>query len=57
MTRNQTIVLSAKLKNALLEIHGHLGAALVQSVPSDDQIIMKHVFDADRMVMSLLREV
>lgn len=30
----------------LLEIIGHLGAAVSQSLPSDDQIIMGHVRQA-----------
>jgi hypothetical protein len=28
------------------EIRGHLGAALAQSLDSDDQVIMQHVRDA-----------
>ena len=31
---------------ALEEIRGHLGAALAQSLASDDQVIMQHVRDA-----------
>ena len=34
------------LKNAIIEIRGHLGAAVAQSIPEDDQIIMGHVRDA-----------
>jgi hypothetical protein len=35
-----------KVRQALLEICGELGAADVQSCASDDQIIMRHVRDA-----------
>jgi len=34
---------------SLNEIYGHLGAAEIQSIPSDDQIIMNHVRDAKRI--------
>ena len=33
-------------QEALLIIIGHLGAAEVQSLPSDDEIIMRHIHDA-----------
>lgn len=33
-------------QEALLIIIGHLGAAEVQSLPTDDEIIMRHVRDA-----------
>jgi hypothetical protein len=35
------------------ELIGHLGAALMQSIPSDDQIIMDHVREAERIAKSL----
>lgn len=34
----------------ITEALAHLGAALVQSIPSDDQIIMGHVRDAYRLL-------
>ncbi|MFG1429293.1 hypothetical protein [Roseixanthobacter glucoisosaccharinicivorans] len=34
------------ISEALLKIIGHLGAAEVQSLPTDDEIIMRHVRDA-----------
>lgn len=43
------------MKDELLEIYGHLGAALAQSIPSDDQIIMEHVRDAYDIIGDLLR--
>ena len=43
-----------------LEATSHLGAALIQSIPSDDQIIMGHVAAAKKITSSiynmLLRE-
>lgn len=38
------------------ELIGHLGAALVQSIPSDDQIIMNHVREAERIAKDLRAE-
>ena len=35
-----------RLRAALTEIRGHLGAALVQSIATDDKIIMDHVRSA-----------
>lgn len=40
---------------AILEIIGHLGAALIQTVPSDDQIIMGHVKSAHDLACQLRR--
>lgn len=51
MTSLQTI------NDELLEIIGHLGAADVQSVESDDQIIMGHVRDAYARAIKLRRQV
>lgn len=31
---------------ALREIHGHLAAILIQTIPADDQIIISHVHSA-----------
>lgn len=42
---------------ALEEIHGHLGAALMQTLPDrDDQIIMDHVRAAYYLARSAMRE-
>lgn len=46
MTREQEAI--------LLQIIGHLGAAIVQSIPSDDQIIMGHVGDAHKLAKNML---
>lgn len=35
------------------ELIGHLGAALMQTIPSDDQIIMDHVREAERIAKEL----
>ena len=40
----------------LLEIIGHLGAAVIQRAPSDDEIIMDHVHDAYDLAVKLRRE-
>lgn len=40
----------------LLEIIGHLGAAVIQRAPSDDKIIMDHVQDAYDIAVKLRRE-
>lgn len=41
------------LNDDLLEIIGHLGAADIQSIDSDDQIIMGHMRDAYRIAVKL----
>ena len=41
----------------LLEIMGHLGAALIQQSPSDDHIIMGHVREANDIATRLYREI
>lgn len=41
----------------LLEIIGHLGAAVIQRAPSDDQIIMDHVQDAYELALKLCRDI
>jgi len=43
-----------ELRELILEIHGHLGAAIIQSLPSDDQIIMGHVREAYAMLRTIL---
>lgn len=40
----------------LLEIIGHLGAALIQRAPSDDKIIMDHVQAAFDIATRLRRD-
>ena len=40
----------------LLEVYGHLGAALAQSIDSDDQIIMGHVRDAHFVIQSAIKD-
>jgi hypothetical protein len=39
----------------LEEVVAHLGAALMQTSPSDDQIIIEHVREAHRFAQSALR--
>lgn len=42
--------------NRVREIAAHLGSALSQTIPSDDQIIMNHVRAANTLAMSLLKD-
>lgn len=44
-----------KLRQALLEIAGELGAALVQQSPNDDKIIMDHVREASEIAKRALK--
>lgn len=44
-------------EDRLLEIIGHLGAAVIQRAPSDDQIIMDHVQDAYELALQLRRDI
>jgi len=44
-----------KLRQALLEIAGELGAALVQQSPTDDKIIMDHVREAHDIAKRALK--
>ena len=46
-----------KSEMQLLEIMSHLGAALIQQSPSDDQIIMGHVREANDIATRLYREI
>lgn len=39
------------LRAALMKIHGHLGAAIVQRTPSDDVIIAAHIAEADAIAL------
>lgn len=48
--------MSTEQLKALEEVMGHLGGALMQTVPSDDQIIIGHVRDAHELVKKLWRE-
>lgn len=41
-----------KHDKALLEIIGHLGTALIQSIPSDDQIIIGHIRSANKLAVA-----
>jgi hypothetical protein len=43
---------SSDVETALFEAMGHLGAAVTQSIPSDDQIIMGHVRKALEQVVA-----
>jgi hypothetical protein len=52
---NVTIDVGTKLYAAREQIVGHLGAALMQALPSDDQIIMGHVKDAYELAVALPR--
>jgi hypothetical protein len=40
----------------LLEIIGHLGASIIQSIPTDDQIIMDHVKAAHELAKAARRQ-
>lgn len=44
-----------RLRQALFEIAGELGAALVQQAPSDDKIIMSHVGIAQQIAKDALK--
>jgi hypothetical protein len=53
---NVTIDIGTKLyMSPRDQIVGHLGAALMQALPSDDQIIMGHVQDAYDLAVALPR--
>lgn len=43
-------------EDALIEIIGHLGAALMQRAPSDDQIIAEHIDAALAIATNLRRD-
>lgn len=45
----------AALETSILEASGHLGAARIQSIESDDKIIMGHVRDAESILGSALK--
>lgn len=46
----------ASVEALLLEIIGHLGASIIQSVPTDDQIIMDHVKVAHELAKAARRQ-
>lgn len=48
---------SNALEAQLLEVIGHLGAALIQQAPSDDKIIMDHVRDAHDIAVQVRRAI
>lgn len=50
--RDEAAAREAVMREALLNIHGHLGAALVQRAASDDGIIMAHIEGADAVALS-----
>jgi len=43
---NREAALAVKLRNTILDAASHLRTALMQSLPSDDQIISRHMRDA-----------
>ena len=45
----------AAYRQALLEIAGETGAAIGQSIPSDDQIIIGHIAEAARIAKAALK--
>lgn len=52
---NSLIEERGKMRQALLEIAGELGAALVQRAPSDDPIIMGHIEVAKKIATDALK--
>jgi hypothetical protein len=44
------------LRAEMLEAFGHVGAARVQSISSDDQIIMGHVREAERILAAAFKK-
>jgi hypothetical protein len=42
--------------DAVLEIVGHLGAALIAAAPSDDPIIIEHIRAAHGLALDLYRQ-
>jgi hypothetical protein len=52
---NSLIEQRGKLRQALLDIVGELGAALVQRAPSDDAIIMGHIEMAKKIATDALK--
>ena len=44
------------MSSKILEAYSHLGAALSQSIDTDDQIIMGHVRDAHFILDSLIND-
>lgn len=45
----------AQYAEALQRIHGLLGSALVQALPSDDQIIIEKIRKADEIALTAMR--
>lgn len=52
--KTETRVSLEEGRRLALEAHGNLGAALSQSLPSDDQIILDHVRTAQKDLDTLL---
>jgi hypothetical protein len=44
-------------RDEILQAIGHLGAAITQTLPSDDQIIAEHVRDAHKILKQVLYHV
>lgn len=42
------------MNKVLLEVYGHLGAALAQSLPTDDEIIIEHLRQAHEILKECL---
>ena len=53
LTQRQRI---ARLEKAMMQIHGHLGAAIVQHAAVDDPIIASHVSEADAIALRALHD-
>ncbi|RYH67984.1 MAG: hypothetical protein EON54_03225 [Alcaligenaceae bacterium] len=49
-------IIPADNDHAVLEIVGHLGAALIQAAPSDDPIIIEHIRAAHGLALNLYRQ-
>jgi hypothetical protein len=56
MTEHSPSIMPSDEPDPLLEIIAHLGAALIQSDFTDDQIIIEHVRSAHQMAIGLRRE-
>lgn len=47
---------AGSVEDLLNEVIAHLGASIIQSVPSDDQIIMDHVKAAQELAKAARRQ-
>lgn len=50
------VVESGDFIDRIVDVYGHLSAAIVQSLPSDDQIIIGHIQDALDIIEGVYRE-